>query len=87
MKESAHACRNREQCLCLANTEICARYVLRMRHREQRLEDLAPHLLSKSFHKKIEYPELLEYTHVNVTVGTGFRRAFIKQRFRSTSRG
>src|SRR5829696_6898980 len=78
MKESAHAWQTWEQCLCLAKYGVCARYVLRMRHRAQRLEDLAPHLLSKSFHKKIEYTELLEYTHVQRNRRDGFSACVYK---------
>ena len=33
---------------------LSARPVLRTRHREHWREDLAPHFLSESFHKKIE---------------------------------
>jgi len=45
---------NQEQRMCRAKHRICARYVLRVRHREQDREDLAPHFLSESLHKKIE---------------------------------
>ena len=73
--------------MCRAKIPICGRCVLRVRHREWDRGDLAPHFLSKVFTKKLNRLNCWSTLTSNVTVGTGFRRAFIKQRFRATSCG
>ena len=75
--------------MCRAKTIVNVWSVLHVRHREFVDEDLPPHFLSKSFHKKIEYTGGLEYTHTQLNRRDASFSACVckNQRFRSTSCG